>query len=190
MKKITLLIIVILMVGIFFIERQYVSQQDSAFSTMGTAKSAEQTILYWYDPMKPDQHFDKPGKSPFMDMELIPKYATEPSTVNVGKQGARFRQAFNVRIGQIQADEQHIVWVPKEAIFLTGKKAFVFVAKGDGYFDPAEVVLGKEDNSRVEILQGLTVQQSIVLSAPFLIDAESNAYREFVRMQTQEPHHD
>nr|WP_087574519.1 efflux RND transporter periplasmic adaptor subunit [Sphingomonas sp. CDS-1] len=34
-------------------------------------------ILYWYDPMVPSQHFDKPGKSPFMDMELVPKYADE-----------------------------------------------------------------------------------------------------------------
>ena len=32
-------------------------------------------ILYWYDPMVPSQHFDKPGKSPFMDMQLVPKYA-------------------------------------------------------------------------------------------------------------------
>lgn len=31
--------------------------------------------LYWYDPMVPTQHFDKPGKSPFMNMELVPKYA-------------------------------------------------------------------------------------------------------------------
>jgi membrane fusion protein, copper/silver efflux system len=30
---------------------------------------------YWYDPMHPDRHFDKPGKSPFMDMQLVPKYA-------------------------------------------------------------------------------------------------------------------
>ena len=33
--------------------------------------------LYWYDPMVPGQHFDKPGKSPFMDMQLVPKYADE-----------------------------------------------------------------------------------------------------------------
>ena len=32
-------------------------------------------ILYWYDPMVPTQHFDKGGKSPFMDMELEPKCA-------------------------------------------------------------------------------------------------------------------
>jgi RND family efflux transporter MFP subunit len=36
-------------------------------------------VLYWYDPMKPEVHFDKPGKSPFMDMELVPKYAEEPT---------------------------------------------------------------------------------------------------------------
>ncbi len=35
--------------------------------------------LYWYDPMKPDQHFDKPGKSPFMDMQLVAKYADSNS---------------------------------------------------------------------------------------------------------------
>jgi len=34
-------------------------------------------VLYWYDPMVPAQRFDKPGKSPFMDMQLIPKYAGE-----------------------------------------------------------------------------------------------------------------
>ena len=32
-------------------------------------------ILYWHDPMYPNQRFDKPGKSPFMDMQLVPVYA-------------------------------------------------------------------------------------------------------------------
>jgi membrane fusion protein, copper/silver efflux system len=41
------------------------------------AATPERKVLYWYDPMAPAQHFDKPGKSPFMDMELIPKYADE-----------------------------------------------------------------------------------------------------------------
>ena len=34
-------------------------------------------VLYWYDPMRPEQHFDKPGKSPFMDMQLVPMTADE-----------------------------------------------------------------------------------------------------------------
>jgi Cu(I)/Ag(I) efflux system membrane fusion protein len=38
---------------------------------------AERKVLYWYDPMYPGQKFDKPGKSPFMDMQLVPKYADE-----------------------------------------------------------------------------------------------------------------
>lgn len=32
-------------------------------------------VLYWYDPMVPDQRFDAPGPSPFMDMQLVPKCA-------------------------------------------------------------------------------------------------------------------
>lgn len=45
--------------------------------------SAAPRILYWYDPMVPDQHFDKPGKSPFMDMQLVPRYADEATTGGV-----------------------------------------------------------------------------------------------------------
>jgi Cu(I)/Ag(I) efflux system membrane fusion protein len=39
------------------------------------AATAERKPQYWYDPMHPNQHFDKPGKSPFMDMQLVPNYA-------------------------------------------------------------------------------------------------------------------
>jgi len=56
-----------------------------AMSRMASAKetaapggdSSGRKILYWFDPMVPQQHFDKPGKSPFMDMQLVPKYADE-----------------------------------------------------------------------------------------------------------------
>ncbi len=46
-----------------------------------TAQPAKaRTVLYWYDPMMPDQHFPAPGKSPFMDMDFMPKYADEAGT--------------------------------------------------------------------------------------------------------------
>ena len=48
---------------------------------------SERKVLFWYDPMKPDVKFDKPGKSPFMDMDLVPKYADE----NDDKSGAGIR---------------------------------------------------------------------------------------------------
>lgn len=60
----------------------------AAASSEGAAKGAStdaggRKVLYWYDPMVPDQHFDRPGKSPFMDMALVPKYADEVSTSGV-----------------------------------------------------------------------------------------------------------
>lgn len=48
---------------------------DSQVPAEATADGRK--ILYYYDPMFPNQKFDKPGKSPFMDMQLEPKYADE-----------------------------------------------------------------------------------------------------------------
>ena len=46
-------------------------------ATSGAPKERE--VLYWYDPMYPGTRFDKPGKSPFMDMDLQPRYADDAS---------------------------------------------------------------------------------------------------------------
>src|SRR6478672_3737096 len=46
--------------------------------------SQERKPLYWYDPMTPNQHFDKPGKSPYMDMQLVPRYANEAEESETG----------------------------------------------------------------------------------------------------------
>ncbi len=43
----------------------------------------ERQVLYWTDPMVPGFRSDKPGKSPFMDMELIAVYADDPAAANV-----------------------------------------------------------------------------------------------------------
>ena len=50
-------------------------QKSDARSAATTVAAAPRKILYYYDPMSPEQHFDKPGKSPFMDMQLMPRYA-------------------------------------------------------------------------------------------------------------------
>ena len=58
-----------------------VTAWQTLYSSEKTANSvAERKVLFWYDPMKPDVKFDKPGKSPFMDMDLVPKYADEESS--------------------------------------------------------------------------------------------------------------
>ncbi|HZQ62590.1 MAG TPA: efflux RND transporter periplasmic adaptor subunit [Casimicrobiaceae bacterium] len=46
-------------------------------ATASVSAAAERKVLYWYDPMYPQQKFDKPGKSPYMDMDLLPKYADD-----------------------------------------------------------------------------------------------------------------
>jgi hypothetical protein len=42
-----------------------------------SAAKGERKVLYWADPMTPGFKSDKPGKSPFMDMELVPVYEDE-----------------------------------------------------------------------------------------------------------------
>ncbi|HET9821014.1 MAG TPA: efflux RND transporter periplasmic adaptor subunit [Burkholderiaceae bacterium] len=49
----------------------------TAAAAAASGAAGERKVLYWYDPMVPTQKFDKPGKSPFMDMQLVPKYADE-----------------------------------------------------------------------------------------------------------------
>lgn len=53
------------------------AQQNESPQSTSASQQQDAKVLYWYDPMKPEQHFDKPGKSPFMDMQLVPKYADE-----------------------------------------------------------------------------------------------------------------
>jgi Cu(I)/Ag(I) efflux system membrane fusion protein len=57
--------------------------------------------LYWHDPMVPGQRFDKPGKSPFMDMELVPVYADDAASSGVAID-ARTRQNLGVRTAEVR----------------------------------------------------------------------------------------
>lgn len=57
--------------------------------------AAERRVLYWYDPMAPDRRFDAPGKSPFMDMPLVPRYADEAEAAA----GARIDPALVQQLG-------------------------------------------------------------------------------------------
>jgi len=63
--------------------------------------TAERRVLYWYDPMVPDQHFERPGKSPFMDMQLVPKYADEVAGGGV-RIDAGLQQSVGIRTAQVE----------------------------------------------------------------------------------------
>jgi len=68
----------------------------TAVPASSTAASTEKP-LYWYDPMAPDKHFDAPGKSPFMDMQLVPKYANSASAPGTVAIDPRLAQSLGVR---------------------------------------------------------------------------------------------
>jgi Cu(I)/Ag(I) efflux system membrane fusion protein len=53
------------------------ARTQTAPATPAPAPADTRQALYWYDPMVPGTRFDKPGKSPFMDMELVPMYADD-----------------------------------------------------------------------------------------------------------------
>jgi Cu(I)/Ag(I) efflux system membrane fusion protein/cobalt-zinc-cadmium efflux system membrane fusion protein len=64
--------------------------------------------------------------------------------------------------------------VPSEAVIRTGQRNLVVVALGEGRFAPREVVLGPSADGSVQVLEGLSDGDTIVTSAQFLIDSESN----------------
>lgn len=58
-------------------------------------------VLYWQDPMTPGPKFDKPGKSPFMDMQLAPVYADAASDEGTVSISPRVQQSLGVRIVEV-----------------------------------------------------------------------------------------
>ncbi len=54
-------------------------------------------ILYYQDPMMPGSKFDKPGKSPFMDMMLVPVYADADADAGQVTVSARIQQNLGLR---------------------------------------------------------------------------------------------
>jgi Cu(I)/Ag(I) efflux system membrane fusion protein len=70
--------------------------------------------------------------------------------------------------------EAATIAVPNSAIIDSGTRQVVLVAKGEGRFEPREVKLGRRGEGYTEIASGLTAGEEVVVSATFLIDAESN----------------
>lgn len=65
------------------------------------------------------------------------------------------------------------VVVPAEAVLDAGLRQTVFVALGDGYFEPRRVQVGARLGEQVQIMQGLKEGENIVISGNFLLDSES-----------------
>ena len=65
--------------------------------------STGRKVLYWHDPMVPAQKFDKPGKSPFMDMQLVPVYADGAGDEGSVAVSPRVQQSLGIRTAEVAA---------------------------------------------------------------------------------------
>lgn len=74
------------------IGRPMLERADKAVG--GDVRPGEREILYWYDPMLPNERYPGPGRSS-MNMELIPKYADEAG----GAPGVRIDPALAQNLG-------------------------------------------------------------------------------------------
>jgi len=77
------------------------SADDQASEPLAPAVERDAEVLYWYDPMVPQHRFEKPGKSPFMDMDLVPRYANEDGDVAAISIDAGVTQNLGIRLATV-----------------------------------------------------------------------------------------
>lgn len=126
------------------------SAPQASKDTATSADASGRKVLYWYDPMSPGTRFNKPGKSPFMDMDLVPRYADEGGDEsgvkisalqqqNLGVRTAKVaRHTFNAQsdaFGTVATDERSVEAIPALASGVV-EKLYVnatqqFVKKGE-----------------------------------------------------------
>lgn len=92
----------LLAAGAFYAGRQTASPSHttSVAAPGATPSQGERKVLYWHDPMVPGPRFDKPGKSPFMDMALVPVYADEQPGTGV-KVSPQVQQNLGIRTATV-----------------------------------------------------------------------------------------
>jgi membrane fusion protein, copper/silver efflux system len=74
---------------------------------------------------------------------------------------------------EIKIDLGKRLAIPEDAVIDTGTKKVVYVDKGEGYFEPREVVLGLRTDEMVEVIKGLKTGEKVASGASFLIDSEA-----------------
>jgi Cu(I)/Ag(I) efflux system membrane fusion protein len=131
--------------------------------------------LYWYDPMIPNQHFAKPGKSP-MGMEMVPKYsdAGRESGVRVS---SGVVQNLGIRLGRVEKTRL------KSGLHAVGSVAFddrlveVVQARVEGYVTHLNVKAPLERVRRGQSLATILAPQWLEAQQQYLalVDARSQS---------------
>ncbi|HFQ5254994.1 TPA: efflux RND transporter periplasmic adaptor subunit [Vibrio vulnificus] len=78
--------------------------------------------------------------------------------------------------------DSEVLTVPKSSVIRSGGMTRVVLAEGEGKYRSARIETGREADDKVEVLQGLTINDRIVTSAHFMLDSESSQSADLSRI--------
>ena len=121
----------------------------------------------------PDKVFE--GKVAFVYPTVTAETRTAKVRIEMRNPGQLLKPAMyaNVELMAEQGRAQRLS-VPDSAVLDSGTRQIVLVRRGEGLFEPREVKLGMRGDGYVEVTEGIKAGEDVVVSANFLIDAESN----------------
>lgn len=108
--------------------------------------------------------------------EILPQVDMATRTVRVrlelANPGIKLKPGMFVNV-DVKASLGRQLVVPASAVFQSGTRQLVFLNHGNGNLEPKEITVGPQVGGDFVVLKGLEAHQSIVTSANFLIDSES-----------------
>jgi Cu(I)/Ag(I) efflux system membrane fusion protein len=121
----------------------------------------------------PDKVFN--GKVTFIYPTVTPETRTAKVRVELANPQALLKPAMYAKVEFASGDTRgKVLAVPNSAVLDSGTRQVVLVELGAGRFEPRVVKLGTRGDGYVEVLDGVKAGEAVVVSANFLIDAESN----------------
>ncbi|WP_045590131.1 efflux RND transporter periplasmic adaptor subunit [Vibrio vulnificus] len=78
--------------------------------------------------------------------------------------------------------DSEVLTIPKSSVIRSGGMTRVVLAEGEGKYRSARIEIGREAGDKIEVLQGLTVNDRIVTSAHFMLDSESSQSADLSRI--------
>jgi len=115
------------------------------------------------------------GKVVFVYPTVAVETRTAKIRVEVANSGGLLKPSMYANLEVLTGDARtRVVSVPDSAVLDTGTRRLVIVERGEGLFEPREVRLGARGEGYVEVREGVKEGERVVVSANFLIDAESN----------------
>jgi RND family efflux transporter MFP subunit len=120
----------------------------------------------------PDKEFK--GRIAYVYPSLKAETRTVPVRIELTNPGGLLKPGMFAQMELTSGGAKKVLTVPDSAVIDTGKRSIVLVQVKPGRFEPRTLIAGRRSDSLVEVLQGVSEGEQVVVSANFLIDAESN----------------